>query len=82
MRTLSWNCQRVANTPTVRHLQEIRGQYFSEIIFLSETKNKKIYLENVVGHLGYHDLDTMEPVGKSGGLALMWREMVEVRILH
>lgn len=56
--------------------------YFPEIIFLSETKKKRDYLENVVGHLGYHDLHTVEPVGRSGGLALMWKNTVEVTILQ
>lgn len=39
-------------------------------------------MENVVGHLGYHDLHIVEPTRKSGGLALMWRETVEVKILQ
>ena len=72
----------MGNIPTVRHLRELRGQYFPEIIFLSETKNGRKYLENVVGHLGYHDLHIVEPTRKSGGLALMWRETVEVKILQ
>ncbi|XP_019095662.1 PREDICTED: uncharacterized protein LOC104763574 [Camelina sativa] len=66
----------------VRHLREICGQYFPEVIFLCETKNKRSYLENVVGHLGYHDLHTVEPLGKSGGLALMWKEEVHIKVLH
>lgn len=38
--------------------------------------------ENVVGHLGYYDLHTVEPSGKSGGLALMWKEVVLIRVLQ
>ena len=68
--------------PTVQHLREIHGQYFPEIIFLSETKNGKKYLENVVGHLGYHDLHTVEPIGKSGDMALMWKDSLTVKILQ
>lgn len=82
MRILSWNCQGVGNTPTVRHLREIRGLYFPEVIFLCETKNRRSYLENVVGHLGYYDLHTVEPVGKSNGLALIWKESVNIRIIE
>lgn len=68
--------------PTVQHLREIHGQYFPEIIFLSETKKGKKYLENVVGHLGYHDLHTVEPIGRSGGMALMWKDSLTVKILQ
>jgi len=82
MRILSWYCKGVTNTPTVRYLRELRGQYFSEFIFPCETKNKRSYLENVVGHLGYFDLHIVDPIGKSGGLPLMWKESVNIRILE
>lgn len=39
-------------------------------------------MEKVMAHLGYFDLCTVEPVGKSGGLALMWKETVQVKILY
>lgn len=81
MRTTCWNCQGVGNTLTVRHLRDIYGQYIPEVVFLSETKNKRDYLENVCGHLGYHDLWTVEPEGIGGGLALLWKEEVQVKIL-
>lgn len=81
MRILSWNCQGSGNTPTVRHLQEIQGLYLPEIIFLSETKNKRWYLEDLVVKLGYCDLRTVEPMGRSGGLAVMWKESVKMEVL-
>lgn len=82
MRILSWNCQGAGYTPTVRHLREIRGQYFPEVTFLWETKNKRNYMEKVMAHLGYFDLSTVEPIGKSGGLALMWKETIQMKILY
>ena len=72
----------MGNTPTVRHLREIRGQYFPEVIFLCETKKKRDYLENIVGHLGYFDLHTVEPQGRSGGLALLWKDSVSIKIIQ
>ena len=82
MRILSWNCQGVGNTPTVRHLQEILGQYFPEIIFLSETKKKRWYIEGLVEKLGFHDVLTVEPRGRSGGLAVLWKSSCSVKILQ
>ncbi|KAL0848127.1 hypothetical protein Bca101_021374 [Brassica carinata] len=82
MRILSWNCQGLGNTPTVRQLQEIHRVYSPDIIFLSETKNKRWYLEDVMMNLGFHDLRTVEPVGKSGGLAVFWKNSCRVEVLQ
>ena len=73
MRILSWNCQGLGNTPTVRHLQEIHGQYLPEIIFLSETKSGRRYMESIVEKLGFHNLISVDARGKSGGLAVLWK---------
>ncbi|CAA7029125.1 unnamed protein product [Microthlaspi erraticum] len=72
----------VGNTPTVRHLREVHGRYFPEVTFLCETKNRRKYMEGIVEQLGYFDLHTVEPIGKSGGLALMWKDSVSVKIIH
>lgn len=56
--------------------------YLPEILFLSETKNKRWYLEEVVQKLGYHSLKTVEPLGRSGGLAVMWKNSCKVEILQ
>ena len=82
MRILSWNCQGVRNTPTVRHLHGVLGQYSPEILFLSETKNRRRYIEGLVEKFGYHDLKTVEPLGRSGGLAVMWKESCRMEILQ
>lgn len=81
MKILSWNCQGVGNTPIVRHLREIRGRYFPDIIFLCETKNRRNNLENLVEEMGYFDMHSVEPKGKSGGLVIMWKESVQVKII-
>ncbi|KAG2270598.1 hypothetical protein Bca52824_065153 [Brassica carinata] len=82
MRILSWNCQGLGNTPTVRHLHGVLGQYSPEILFLSETKNRRIYIEGLVEKFGYHDLKIVEPLGRSGGLAVMWKESFRMEILQ
>lgn len=82
MRLLSWNCQGVGNTPTVPHLQEVLGQYSPEIIFLSETENKRRYIEGLVEKFGFHDVKTVEPLGKSGGLAVMWKDNCKIEVLQ
>lgn len=56
--------------------------YSPDILFLSETKNKRWYLEDVLVKLGYHDLRTVEPMGRSGGLAVLWKESCKVECLQ
>ena len=45
-----------------------------------EIKRNKIKMEVILGQLGYAGLFVVDPVGKSGGLALLWREVEEIEI--
>lgn len=56
--------------------------YSPDIIFLSETKNRRWYMEEIMVKLGFHDLRTVEPIGRSGGLAVLWKEACKVEILQ
>jgi hypothetical protein len=49
-------------------------------LFLMETKRNKIKMEVIWGQLGYVGLFAVDPVGKSGRLALLWREVEEIEI--
>jgi hypothetical protein len=49
-------------------------------LFLMETKSNKIKMEVIRGQLGYAGMFVVDPVGKSGGLALLWREVDELEI--
>lgn len=56
--------------------------YVPEILFLSETKNRRGYLEGVVKKLGYTGLRMVEPVGRSGGLAVMWKDSCKIELIQ
>jgi hypothetical protein len=49
-------------------------------LFLIETKRNKIMMEVIRGQLGYAGLFVVDLVGKSGRLALLWREAEEIEI--
>jgi len=50
---MSWNCQGLRNSWTIRHLKEMQKEYFPDMLVLMETKNLDAYVTNVQGWLGY-----------------------------
>jgi exonuclease III len=50
------------------------------ILFLMETKCRKAKLELLRVKMGYEGLFVVDPVGRSGGLALFWRDDVDLEI--
>lgn len=50
------------------------------VLFLCETMAKRSRMEWVKQKLGFEGLITVDPVGKSGGLALMWKERDQVEM--
>lgn len=60
---MSWNCQGLVNSWTIRHFHEMRKEHFSDIFFLMEAKNTFNFVLGVHGWLGYNKIHTVEPVG-------------------
>ena len=58
--------------------KEIANLYSPEVICLSETKNRKCFMNKVRMKLRYDKLFVMDPVGRSGGLAVMWKKELAV----
>ena len=74
MKTLSWNYRGIENDLTVRCLTEMCQKHHPGFVFLSETKNKRLLLQNIQAGLGFDHLFTIEPLGFSGGLALFFMD--------
>lgn len=49
-------------------------------LFLMETKIRKYHMEVVRNQIGFEGLPNIDLVGRSGGLALLWKEANEVEI--
>lgn len=81
MSILSWNCQGASGNDTDRHLRALRRKYFPDLLFLMETKQKFEYISGLRKRLGYDHVITVEPVGLSGGLAVMWKDSYQVVVL-
>lgn len=50
------------------------------LLFLMETKSRQHSLERIRVKLGFEGLFVVDPVGRSGGLALLWKESGSLEI--
>lgn len=80
MKILSWNCQGLENKATIGYLRDLWKQHRPDFLFLMETKQSSLYMEKFVGHFGYKNLKTVDPIGCSGGLALFYNNDFNVSI--
>ncbi|XP_071923241.1 uncharacterized protein [Coffea arabica] len=78
MRVLVWNCQDAGSPLTVPHLKEENRLLSSNIIFLSETKNRKNYMEKVKKILDFENSFIVEAMNRIGGMALLWNNEVKI----
>ena len=83
MNTIAWNCQGAGADLTKEHLHELFHCFLPKFLFLSETKNNRRFLQDVQVSFGYDHVFTVDPVGRSGGLALfIWMTRRSVTILY
>ena len=82
MKILSWNCRGLGSHWTISYLREIWHKHKPEFLFSSETKQDFEFVQGVQAHFGYDYLVTVDPNGKSGGLALFYNNEYQVKILY
>ncbi|XP_059436777.1 uncharacterized protein LOC132169841 [Corylus avellana] len=80
MSIMSWNCRGLGNPRTVRDLCRLVKVKKPEMVFLMETIMGKNKMERIRSRLGFPNMLVVDCVGKSGGLALLWTETIEVEV--
>lgn len=50
-------------------------------MFLLETKNSSTHVLGVKDWMGYDHAHIVDPIGRSGGLALFWKEAYKIQVL-
>jgi hypothetical protein len=80
MNLVSWNCQGLGNPKAVRALHSMVKSKGPKVLFLMETKLSSRRMEDIRTKVGFDYAFTVPSVGQSGGLALLWKQKVDVRI--
>lgn len=81
MSTLSWNCQGMGLPCKMQFLIDVVRQEQPVFIFLCETIANKSKMEWVGYKLGYEGVFVVEAQGRSGGLALFWKEKDQAELI-
>ncbi|KAK8550978.1 hypothetical protein V6N12_039653 [Hibiscus sabdariffa] len=82
MALLAWNVRGLGNKDTVHALKNVCFKHKNDIVFLSETKQKRRYLEKIRMKMKMDNAFYVDPVGIAGGLALWWTNDVKLSVLH
>ncbi|KAB1998914.1 hypothetical protein ES319_D12G123600v1, partial [Gossypium barbadense] len=80
MKFLSWNCRGLGNSAKIRELKQLLAVNNPDIIFLSEIKMSATDLRRVQNNCRLQNGLDVNSEGRSGGLALIWRDGMNVSI--
>ena len=80
MNLMSWNCRGLGNLQTVKALEKAINKEEPIIVFLMETKSNREWMNYVKDRCKMKHGLIIPSEGKSGGLALMWREGIKVDV--
>lgn len=78
---IAWNCRGIGVASTVRALRDLVSQHTPYFVFLSETKARKKKIDNLCRMLTFDHVFSVDAVGRSGGVAMLWNNSVDVTIL-
>ena len=80
MSCLAWNCCGLGNPCTVRELGDLIRAKDPFIVFLAKTWADEARLKELKRNLGFDNLHFVERISREGGLALFWKNTVDLQV--
>lgn len=81
MNYLSWNCRGLGTPRAIRILRDLIKSQNPDLIFLSETLVEGSVISNIADQLGFNNVFTVDKIGRSGGMAVLWNRKVECQVI-
>ncbi|CAM8953758.1 unnamed protein product [Rhodiola kirilowii] len=82
MTAICWNCRGLGGAATVRALANLVRANNPLVVGLVETKARRYRADRVKLEVGLQNGFIVETRGKAGGLMLLWKESVDLRICN
>lgn len=80
MPVISWNCRGLGNPITGDSLKDLVRHNSPSLVFLMETKCNAAGIKRIQRRIGFLNGVWVDPVGRAGGLALLWKKEVDVNL--
>jgi exonuclease III len=77
---LSWNCRGLGTPSAIPNLRRLAQKHRPNVLFLSETLSKAQQMEKIRVMLKFDSCLSIDVVGRSGGLAILWNDPVKCKI--
>lgn len=82
MLAIIWNCRGMGRPTAVRSLRAFVKSHKPSLLFLSELHiSSPIKIQKLCLSLGFHHLEFVPALGRSGGLVLAWKDHLDFRLL-
>lgn len=82
MIAIVWNYRGLCHTATIRALRELCNSHRPNLVFLSETKIcNPPQIHRIAHNLNFDNVHMVPANGSSGGLALFWKQDLDVQIV-
>lgn len=77
-----WNCRGISHPSTMRSLRGYVKSQKPSYVFVSKVKCcNSVQIEKIVRSLKFNFFEFVPAIGKSGGLLLMWRQDLNIKVI-